>query len=138
MNGKHRASIALTAALLLGAGAAVVVNGAAAAQPVHSTEPSPPAGAIPNPQSVELERSVSDLLAQVSDLEATMAASPAAVLTAMSSPSATADDPAPAGPTGPAAAVPSASTSDRHGTEQGASEPVEGHNENQHGGGTDD
>ena len=131
MNGKHRASIALTAALLLGAGAAVVVNGAAAAQPVHSTEPSPPAGAIPNPQSVELERSVSDL-------EATMAASPAAVLTAMSSPSATADDPAPASPTGPAAAVPSASTSDRHGTEQGASEPVEGHNENQHGGGTDD
>ena len=123
LTGKHRASIAIATALVLTGAGVAVANGVTSPKPA-AAKPSATAEVTADPRAAELEKSVSDLLAQVGPLEAAVAASnvpapapapaPRAAAPAKSSAStpaatATSDDPAPAAPAPAASATPTAS-----------------------------
>lgn len=138
LTGKHRASIAIAAALVLTGAGVAVANGVTSPKP-EAAKPSATAEATADPRAAELEKSVSDLLAQVGPLEAAVAASnvpvvppapaPRAATPSKSSssastpaPSATSDDPEPAAPA-PAASTPSpTSTHEAESDEKGGSD----------------
>ena len=137
LTGKHRASIAIAAALVLTGAGVAVANGVTSPKP-EAAKPSATAEATTDPRAAELEKSVSDLLAQVGPLEAAVAASdvplatpaapaPRAAASNSSSastpaPSATSDDPEPAAPA-PTASTPSpTSTHEDESDEEGGSD----------------
>lgn len=74
LTGKHRSSIAITAAILL-TGVGVAIATAVTAPAPTPGSPSTTATTTADPRAAELEKSVSDLLAQVGPLEAAVAAS---------------------------------------------------------------
>jgi len=78
MNRKSRASIAVvTATVLIGAGATAVANAVASSQAAKdavSVESSAPKDTTAGTQTADLERSVNDLLARLSGLQAAVAA----------------------------------------------------------------
>jgi len=77
VNGKHRSSIAIAAAVLLtGAGVAAVANGITSPETASAAEPTTAAAPTPDPREVALEQSVTDLLAQATNLQASIAAIP--------------------------------------------------------------
>ncbi|MBC7549448.1 MAG: hypothetical protein H7269_00845, partial [Cellulomonas sp.] len=74
LTGKHRSSIAITAAVLLtGVGVAVATE-VTSPEPAPAATPSAIATATADPRAAELEKSVNSLLAQVGSLEAAVAA----------------------------------------------------------------